>query len=258
MKRSSRLPFFLTSGFCQPVGIFGIVIGEATLVAHPDLVDRFVLARHDALDGNLSARHGLTAGVEGQVAAHRALRTDGSGGFHFPGASPEAEIRGGQSADRADIGGVAGEDRVEARLGVGDDVGGTCHAGRKSSTGSPAISSWKRMQRAHWMQRSRSSQIRSPERDMLGGMGFLIINVAALRGSVRHGQVLERTFAALVADRAVERMGGEQELEDLLLGSPGFVGAGQHQHAFGDRGGAGGFEFGTEVRSLACRLSSTG
>ena len=101
------------------------MIGKATLVAHPDLVDLFILARHDPLDGNFSIRPGFAAGIEGDVAAHRALRANRGGSFHLPGARTKAEIRGGQRADRADIGGVAGEDRVESRFRIGNDLGGT-------------------------------------------------------------------------------------------------------------------------------------
>ena len=41
---------------------------------------------------------------------------------HFPGAGAKAEIGRGQRAYRADIGGVAGKDRVKTRLGIGDDL----------------------------------------------------------------------------------------------------------------------------------------
>jgi hypothetical protein len=48
------------------------------------------------------------------------------------------------------------------------------------------------MQRAHWMQRSRSSQINSPSGTMLLEVLFLIIIEAALSRTELHGQVLKR------------------------------------------------------------------
>ena len=79
--------------------------------------------------------------------------------------------------------------------------------------------------------------------EMLASVAFLSVNVTTLWGSVRHGQVLERTLAAFVANRAIQRVRGEQELEDLLLRGFGLVGLAEHKHAFRDRCGAGGFKF---------------
>ena len=49
----------------------------------------------------------------------------------------------------------------------------------------------------------------------------LLLDEAALARPVRERLVLERALAALVADRAVERVVDEQELDDALLGLAG-------------------------------------
>src|SRR5262245_45960548 len=47
-------------------------------------------------------------------------------------------------------------------------------------------------------------------------------------------EVLQLALAALVADRAVERVVDEQELHDALLGGHGLIGMGVDFHAVGD------------------------
>ena len=44
---------------------------------------------------------------------------DGSCGLHLPRAGAKAEVGSGESANRANIGGVAGENRVKTGLGKG-------------------------------------------------------------------------------------------------------------------------------------------
>src|SRR5207248_2682440 len=63
--------------------------------------------------------------------------------------------------------------------------------------------------------------------------------IAAGARAVLIGLVLQRTFAALVADRAVERMVDQEELEHALLVFVHLLGGGLDHHAFGDVDGAG-------------------
>jgi hypothetical protein len=56
--------------------------------------------------------------------------------------------------------------------------------------------------------------------------------VVARRGfTVAHGQILQLAFAALVADRAIERVIDQQEFHHGLLGLDGLVRFGLHDHA---------------------------
>src|SRR5881392_3920939 len=63
----------------------------------------------------------------------------------------------------------------------------------------PATSWPKRTQRVQWMQR-------------------FIFAIARGRAAVTDREILQLAFAALVADRTVERMVDQQELHDALLG----------------------------------------
>ena len=83
------------------------------------------------------------------------------------------------------------------------------------------------------MQRSRSSRTRSEI-----AIGFSKCRFSSTKrlspGPVGERLVLERALAALVADRAVERVVGQQELEHAVLGLLHLVDAGDDLHALGD------------------------
>src|SRR5262245_40958264 len=95
---------------------------EAALVANPNFVDGFVLARHHALDDLRAARRRFAPGAEREIATNRAVRTNGSGRSHLPRARAEAEVFRGQRADRANISRVAGKLGVKAGIGERDDL----------------------------------------------------------------------------------------------------------------------------------------
>ena len=107
--------------------------------------------------------------------------------------------------------------------------------------GSPAICSEKRVQRAHSTQRSRSS---STWLDRLIGLGKvrLMSEKRVSHAAVGHRLVLQRAFAALVADRAVQRVVDQQQLHHAVLGLVGGLRGvlGAHHHALGDGDGAAG------------------
>ena len=54
------------------------------------------------------------AHIDGDIAAHRAMRANRGGRLHFPRAGAKAKISRGQRTHRANIGGIAGEYRVKA------------------------------------------------------------------------------------------------------------------------------------------------
>jgi hypothetical protein len=68
------------------------------------------------------------------------------------------------------------------------------------------------------------------------------IGEAALARAPSHRDVLERALAALVADRAVERVIDEQEFDDRVLRLLHPVGLGVDDHSVADRGRAGGLK----------------
>ena len=108
----------------------------------------------------------------------------------------------------------------------------------KSIWASPATSAAKRVQRLHWMQRSRSSSTRSDS-----AMGFSKWRFSSeepgVAGAVRERLVLQGALAALVADRAVQGMVDQEELQDAVLGLLHLVGVRDDGHVLGDRHVAG-------------------
>ena len=77
---------------------------------------------------------------------------------------------------------------------------------------SPAIWSENRVQRWHSTQRSRSSRISVEIGDRLGEHPLRVVQ-PGVRRPVGQGLVLQRALAALVADRAVQRVVEQQELQ---------------------------------------------
>ncbi len=63
----------------------------------------------------------------------------------------------------------------------------------------------------------------------------LFFFIARLALAVAHGQVLQLAFAALIADRAVQRVVNQQEFHHRLLCLYGLVRSGAHNHACRDR-----------------------
>ena len=69
------------------------------------------------------AQHLVHAHVQPHVAADRAVAADARRAPQLPGTRHEAIVLGGQRADRAHLDDVAGEDRVERRIGLDADLG---------------------------------------------------------------------------------------------------------------------------------------
>src|SRR5262249_49416021 len=75
------------------------------------------------------------------------------------------------------------------------------------------------------------------ELDRLLEMALRVGEAAATRAPA-HGDVLQRAFAAFVADRAVERVVDEQELDHRALRVLDLVGASVDDHSVADGGRA--------------------
>ena len=111
-----------------------------------------------------------------------------------------------------------------------------CRRPRSSSSmnGSPAIWLENRVHRAHSTQRSRSSSTCADRLDRFGEGAFDVLE-AGLGAAVGHRLVLQRAFAALVADRAVQRVVDQQQFHHAVLGLVGGLGGvlGAHHHVGG-------------------------
>src|SRR5262249_52728458 len=130
----------------------------------------------------------------------------------LPDARLEAEIRRCQRADRTDVGGVARELRVERRVALRDDL-----------PAAPAIVEAQHRVASDLILEADAARAQDAalaievdqiaERDGLDEMLLLVVVEARVARPPFHRQVLQRALPALVADRAVERVRGQQELQ---------------------------------------------
>ncbi len=204
--------------------------GEATLVAQPALVDLGMVARDDPLDLAL-------AGRRGDVAADRAEAADRWDVLDLPGPRLEPVLRRGERADRAELDHVAAErgavrlvlERRDQRLcatvsGHELPVLGDVRGEAGAAVAEDAALTVERDRR-----RDRDRLVERPLRK----------RHPRVPGAVLEGQILERALAALVADRAVERMVDEDELERRLLPLRGLRGRLRRPHHHPVLGGQG-------------------
>ena len=192
------------------------MMGKTTFITQPDLINLFILARHDTFYYHPAFRVGFTADIQCGITAHRAVCTYGGSRVHLPGAGTKTEIHCRQCADRADVGGIAREDRIKTRLGVSDNIRGT-----------PAPEEIQHrithdlILKADTACALNAAFTIQPDQVSQGNMLLLALFVFKIEatgaGAVFHRQILQRAFPTLVADRAIQRVRSEKELDDLLL-----------------------------------------
>ena len=181
---------------------------EAALVADPAAVDLGVVARLHALDLTFARRRA-------DVAAGGAEPADGRHVLDLPGAGLEAVLGRRQRAHRAQLDHVAGERRAVRILAERRDLGvrpavprdqlavlGDVAREAGAAVAEDAALAVERDQRRH-----RDRLVERHLRERHPGRA----------GAVPEREVLQRALAALVADRAVERVVDEDELERALL-----------------------------------------
>src|SRR6266496_4542335 len=159
----------------------------------------------------------------------------------LPVARRVAERLGGERADRAQVDDVSGELGVHRLADESDDLGVLAapdHAELHDAADLLAEAHAARaVDAARHVGRDERTQALVQHHALLFGVARGALAVA-------DREVLELAFAALVADRAVERMVDEQELHHAVLRVPRVVGARKHFHAFADRRGASGLGLG--------------
>ena len=217
--------------------VVGVEVGERepALVADPALVDLGVVARQDPLHLALARRHR-------DVAADRAVRADRRHVLDLPRPRLEAVARREQRADRAELGDVAGERRAvrvvaegrDQRLRAAVDGHELAVLGHVRGEAGAAVAEDAALAVERDRGRDRDRLLEGPLRE----------GHPRLPRPVAEGQVLQRALAALVADRAVERVVDEDELERALLAVGGLLrrGRGLHHHPVLRRHRAAGLE----------------
>ena len=210
-------PGVRTSGLAEAVGVVDVGEVEAALVAQPAPVDR--------VDVDPAVAQEVVPGrLDGHPAADRAGGAGRLGVGQVPGAGPEAERLGRQGADRADLDGVAAEVGREGVVREGVDLGRRAPA----DEGDQRVAGHLVGEAGAAVTEDAALPVHEDqvaERDGLGVVA-LLLDEAALAGAVGDGLVLQGALAALVADRAVQRVVDEEELEDAVLGLLGGGAAG--------------------------------
>ena len=186
--------------------------GPPALIAVPLLVDLWIVAGQPA-------QH-LSAPMVGALgAARRAVLARAGAGHQIERPRAEAICRAGECAHRTDLHGVAREIRRE-RLA-------RCNADLLQRTALQQFD--ERVTRDLLGEPGAPCAQHTPfpvqqhlrgDRDRFGEGAFDVVE-PSLHPAVRHGLVLQRAFAALVADRAVQRMVDQQQLHHAVLGLVG-------------------------------------
>jgi hypothetical protein len=211
--------------------------GEPALVVDPLLVDLGVVAGQPA-------HHRAAAAVRADRAAARTVLADAIRGHQVERPRAEPVRRAGERADRADLDRVAGEVGLERLV--------LRHADLLLRAALEQVD-----------ERVAGDLLREPgaalaehaalavQKDLRGdrqrlGERPLLVDEPGVRAAGAHRLVLQRAFATLVADRAVQRVVDEQQLHHPLLGLLGDRGRvlGLDDHAVRDRHRAAGLRLG--------------
>ncbi len=173
----------------------------------------------------------VAAGLDDDTAADRARRARALDLLEIPRPGLEPVGRGRERADGTDLHGVAREVRRERFVGEREDLGLVAPVGEGDErvagdlVGEPGAPVTEDAALA-------VEQDEVADRDRLLEVA-LLLEVPALARAVAQRLVLQRALAALVADRAVERVVGEEQLEHALLGPLHALGRRAHDLAVG-------------------------
>ncbi len=202
------------------------LVGVAALVAQPAVVDLVVVAGEHAHD--LVVAHGQL-----DVALARALHADRARALDVPRARAEAVGGRRERADGAQLDDVAGE-RRDVRMAVERR-----HVGVRAALGEDQLVVLGDLLReAHAaVAEDAALAVDRDQRRQLERLAEVALGLDEARraGAPAVGDVLQRALAALVADRAVERVVDEQELDDRALRVVHALGLRVDDHAVLDR-----------------------
>ena len=210
-----------------------VLVAEAAAVAQPAVVDALVVAAEHA-------HHAVVAHGQLDVAVGGAAGADRARALDVPRPRAEAVRARGERADRAQLDDVAGE-RRHVRVAVeGADV-----RVRAALEQDQLVVLGQLLREAHAAVAEDAAlavdrdQRRQLERLLEVALG---LDEARRARAPAVGDVLQRALAALVADRAVERVVDEQELDHRALRLVHAVGLRVDDHAVPHRGRAAGLE----------------
>src|SRR5690606_3200070 len=201
----AQLAVLLDHGHVE-AALLQAVVREAALVGDPLLVDVLVQARHDAHDLG-------RARVDPDVAADRIEDVDRFGLAQLPGAGAVFVGLGVERADRAQVDDVALQFGFQGALDPGADllVLAAVHHAELLDPGDlvEEADAARAVDAAGHVGRDQRPEV-------LVEHAALVLFEARVIRPVEQGQVLQVALAALIADRAVERMVDQEELEHAL------------------------------------------
>ena len=207
----------------QTIRMLSPVVAEAILVRDELIVDGHVLAAQNA------PHFGAVARVHADVVAHGVVEADGGRALHLPRPVLETGRAVGQRPDRADVDDVAAGLGVHARAGldVDDGVAAALEQAQLRFL-------FPFLQVTHAAPTDDATLLVQDDgvgdRVIFGGPAFRFHQLADA-GAEAHGHVLQGTFAAFVADGAIQRMVQQNEAQVGLLGRLDGRGVRTHHHA---------------------------
>ncbi len=206
------------------------LVGETALVAEPTVVDRIRVDAEQPGEAVLRRLHGDPAPDRAGGAGRLDL-------IEVPGPRREAIGRRGQRAHRADLHRVAAEVGLEGLGGEGGDLD------RLAAAREVDLRLAGHLGREAGAAGALDTALAVEQHEVGDGDGLLevplLLDESALARAVGQRLVLQRALAALVADGAVQRVVGQQELEHAVLGLLDPLVGGVDDHAVGDRDEAG-------------------
>ena len=220
------LPVLLHHRRSQSLGRVQAFIREAIPVRDPALVDGLVLQGQYAHDLVLLHLHY-------EVRTQAVMRRNALATGEFPGPGRVAERLGGQRADRADVDHVAGKFGLHRLAHKRDDLG--VFAAADHAEFHLACDFLAEAHAAGALDATAHLLGCNQRSDVLVQHHALFFLVARSPLAVADRQVLQLAFAALVTDRAVERVVDEQELHHPLLRLLRVFGVRLDLHAVGAR-----------------------
>ncbi len=173
----------------------------------------------------------FVANAERRLAAVGTVRADGSDVLHFPGTRLVAISAAGERSDRADVDALAAFVALQVIAFVRRDERNGSAVDDAESADPHAFVADANAAEAENAARAVIENYRGPLLLVDVEFGF---GEAAFAGAVAEHHVLQFALAALVADRAVEGVVGQQEFERVLAGGSHLCGVGMDYHAVAD------------------------
>ena len=228
----NRFPFtaLLEHGAQESIVSVQGLVGEAVAVSNPAFINGFVFERkypHDL----------VVLDLNNQISAGRVMRTDRLAARQLPSPGAVAKRFAGQRADRTKVNHVArqfGVDRhADKRFYLGmftavrhAQLHHTGHFLTETYTAGAVNAA------AHFLHGYQRAHVLVEHRAFF----FLIPRLAR---TITDRQILQLALAALITDRAIQRVIDQQKLHHALLSFDGFVVFGMHDHALRHRRSAG-------------------